>query len=115
MLVSSLDSTLRLLDRSNGKLLKAYTHPNYLNTSYRIRSTFGANDAMAMTGSEDGFIYAWDVVSGELAGSVQHDPGQASDARSSRKAVSAVTYNIRSDEWASAGGDGTVVVWGHNT
>lgn len=112
MLVSSLDSTLRLLDRTNGKLLKAYSHPNYVNTAYRIRSTLGANDALAIAGSEDGSVYAWDVLTGELSGHVTHNTGQASDLRSSKKVVSTVTCNKRADEWASAGGDGTVVVWG---
>lgn len=112
MLVSTLDSTLRLLDRSNGKLLKAYTHPDYSNTNYRIRSTLGANDALVLSGSEDGHIYAWDIVSGELAGHVKHNSEQAIDAKGSRKVVSAVAYHRRSDEWVSAGGDGSVMIWG---
>lgn len=112
MLVSTLDSTLRLMDRTNGKLLKAYNHPDYTNTNYRIRSTLGANDALVISGSEDGYIYAWDIVSGDIVGKVKHNSKQAIDTKGSRKVVSAVAYHRRSDEWASAGGDGSVVIWG---
>lgn len=115
MLVSTLDSTLRLLDRSNGKLLKTYSHPDHAQTSYRIRSTLGSNDALVVAGSENGYINAWDIVSGELVGTVRHNAEQAADVRSSRKVVSTVAYHSRSDEWASAGGDGTVVIWGLDT
>lgn len=103
------------MDRSNGKLLRAYTHPDYLNDSYRVRSTLGSNDALALSGSENGWIYAWDIVSGSLAGSVRHNAEQATDVKSSRKVVSAVAYHRRADEWASAGGDGSVVIWGLET
>ena len=112
MLVSTLDSTLRLLGKATGKLLKSYSHPNHSQTSYRIRSALGANDALVVAGSETGYIHAWDIVSGELVGTVQHNVEQASDVRSSRKVVSTVAYHSRSDEWASAGGNGTVVIWG---
>ena len=115
MLVSSLDSTLRLMDRSNGKLLKSYSHPDYVNTSYRIRSTLASNDALALSGSENGWIHAWDIVSGNMVGSVRHNAEQAADVKSSRKVVSAVAYHRRADEWASAGGDGTMVIWGLET
>lgn len=106
MLVSTLDSTLRLFDKSNGKLLQSYTHPDYLNTTYRLRSTLGADDALAIAGSEDGYIYAWDILSGAFASRMQHNPEQATAAKGSRKIVSAVAHNRKSGEWASAGGDG---------
>ena len=107
MLVSTLDSTMRLMDSSNGKLLQTYKHPEYINTTYRIRSTLGANDSIAVAGSEDGWIYAWDVLSGELVTRVKHDAEQSSSStRSSRKVVSALAYKKRAQEWASAGGDG---------
>ena len=107
VLVSSLDSTLRLLDRSNGKLLQSYKHPDYTNTTYRIRSTLTAKDSVVLSGSEDGFIYSWDVVSGEMLQKVDHYAAQdPASTRNSKRVVSAVAQKKRDTEWASASGDG---------
>lgn len=104
-MVSSLDSTLRLLDKTNGKLLKDYKGAGYCNSTYRIRSTLAARDSVALSGSEDGWIYAWDVLTGECTQRFKHQ--QASEqARASKKVVSAVACKRKGDEWASAGGDG---------
>lgn len=132
VLVSSLDSTLRLMDRGNGKMLRAYKDEGYVNTTYRIRSTLAVHDSVVVSGSEDGGIYAWDVVTGEVAHRLQHDAEGAAGAKSSKRVVSAVACRRRGDQWASAGGDGefsrlmmavrrrlmkyagTIVVWGHD-
>lgn len=66
-----------------------------------------ANDSVAIAGSEDGWIYAWDVLSGDLVSRLEHNPTQG-EARNSRKIVSAVAYNERTHELASAGGEGMV-------
>jgi len=94
LLISTLTSTLRLLDRANGTLLKTYTHPSYLNTTYRTRSTFASNDALVLAGSEDGYVYAWDVLTAEMVGRVKHvveeDEGRV--ARSGRRLVGALAW-----------------------
>ncbi len=107
ILVSSLDSTLRLMDKSDGKLLQSYRHADYINSTYRIRSTLGAHDSIAVSGSEDGWIYAWDVLSGQLVDRVRHNEQQLQGTKNSKKVVSALAYKKREKEWASAGGDGT--------
>lgn len=111
LLVSTLDSTLRLMDKANGKMLQSYTDAEYVNTTYRIRSTLAGNDSFVLSGAEDGSIYAWDVVSGKLLkrlthGEVDAISGHQPNIRSSRKVVSALAHRRRRDEWASAGGDG---------
>ncbi|KAK7559199.1 mitogen-activated protein kinase organizer 1 [Phyllosticta citricarpa] len=116
-LVSSLDSTLRLMDLANGKLLQAFKSPDYTNTAYRIRSTLANKDATALSGSEDGAIVAWDVVSGEVMHTLrqQQQPQNAAAAASTGKknVVSAVAWCPgRRKEFASAGGNGEVVLWG---
>ncbi len=95
------------MERSNGKLLQSYTDPDYANTTYRIRSTLGARDSIALSGSEDGWIYAWDVLSGRRIQRVRHGEEQPQNTRSSKKVVSALSYKKKTNEWASAGGDGT--------
>ncbi|KAL1632603.1 hypothetical protein SLS56_003502 [Neofusicoccum ribis] len=108
ILTSTLDSTIRLMDKSNGKLLQSYKAPEYVNTTYRIRSTLGLKDAVAIAGSEDGSILAWDVVQGTVLHHLRH--GEPKGA-SKKDVVSAVAFCPKRNEFASAGGDGNVVVW----
>ena len=95
MLVSTLDSTLRLMDRANGQLLQAYK--SHTNTEYRIRSCLGLNDSVVVSGSEDGYLYAWDLLEGKVIEKMKAHEG---------KVASAVAWNGKGKEWASAGGDG---------
>jgi len=139
MLVSSLDSTLRLMDKADGKMLQCYKDPEYTNTTYRIRSTLVQNDGFVLSGSEDGSIFAWDAMSGKTVKRLWHGEDGGQGVRGSRRVVSALACRKRRDEWASAGGDGlwflfrkkfrvllhddgcadirvalgTIVVWGH--
>ncbi|MCJ1394881.1 hypothetical protein MMC18_007761 [Xylographa bjoerkii] len=95
VLVSTLDSTLRLMDRANGQLLQAYRA--HSNTEYRVRSCLGLNDAVVVSGSEDGYLYAWDLLEGKVVEKMRAHEG---------KVASAVAWNGKGREWASAGGDG---------
>ena len=106
ILVSTLDSNLRLLDKANGKLLQSFSDAEFANSTYRLRSTLSSHDTVAVSGSEDGGIFAWDVLSGELVGRVQHNAETAVTGRESKKVVSAVAWKKRANEWASAGADG---------
>ena len=97
LLVSTLDSTIRLLDKGNGKLLQSYT--GHVNTEYRIKATLALADAAVISGSEDGHIFVWDLLEGTIIEKLKAHES---------KVVSAVTWNAapRRNEWASAGGDG---------
>ncbi|OCK80603.1 WD40 repeat-like protein [Lepidopterella palustris CBS 459.81] len=119
LLVSSLDSTLRLMDKPDGKLLKAYKAPEYTNTDYRIRSTLGLNDSVVVSGSESGLIFVWDLLEGTVLHKLRHaqpstaQPHAALNPKVSKKdVVSAVAFCKTRKEWVSAGGDGNVIVWG---
>jgi mitogen-activated protein kinase organizer 1 len=117
LLASSLDSTVRLMDRGNGQLLKAYRDGGFVNKELRVRSTLGLNDSVVVSGSDDGMVYVWDLLEGEVLHSFKHSEmremkksGNAMVGK--RDVVGAVTFCERRKEWASAGGDGNVVVWG---
>ena len=96
VLVSTLDSTIRLMDKGNGQLLQSYK--GHTNKEYRIRSTLGMADSAVISGSEDGKLYAWDLLEGKII--------QEIDGPHSGKVASAVAVNGKKKEWASAGVDG---------
>jgi mitogen-activated protein kinase organizer 1 len=121
VLVSSLDSTVRLMDRTNGQLLKAYRDEVFVNTELRVRSTLGLNDSVVVSGSDDGMVFAWDLLEGECLHKFKHSEvrevygkGTAASRKGKKDVVSAVAFCPLRKEWASAGGDGNVVVWGMN-
>lgn len=110
-LVSTLDSKVRLMDRSGGKCLQSFGHEGFRNETYRVRSTLAMADACAISGGEDGSIFVWDVLTGALMHKMSHKESNAGIANSKKDVVSAVAWNQMRKQWASAGGDGAVVVW----
>ncbi|KXT10387.1 hypothetical protein AC579_1194 [Pseudocercospora musae] len=114
-LVSSLDSKLRFMDRTTGKCLQTFSHVGFVNETYRIRSTLAGAEAFVVSGTEDGRVLVWDVLSGNLVKEVWHNEGGAAGAGqpSKKDVVSAVAWNQMRKMWASAGGDGSVAVWGN--
>ncbi|KAI7162629.1 WD40 repeat-like protein [Hortaea werneckii] len=112
-LVSTLDSHVRLMDRPTGKCLQSFKDKGFRNESYRVRSTLAMGDSVAMSGSEDGSIVVWDVLSGKVLHTLRHGKQDGVGREGGQKqVVSAVAWNQMRKTWASAGGDGTVVVWG---
>lgn len=125
LLVSTLDSYVRLLDRMDGKLLKAFggsaskdepqprsgamrSGHTYRNTELRVRCVFARGDAAVLTGSEamqgdevglGAAVFAWDVLSGEPLATVPVG-GRV-------KAVSCVAWNEKAGCWAGGCSDGT--------
>ena len=98
VLVSTLDSTIRLMDKGNGQLLQSYK--GHTNTEYRIRSTLGMADSIVISGSEDGKLYAWDLLEGKVIETMEAHEG---------KVASAVACNGVKKEWVSAGVNGELL------
>lgn len=119
LLASTLDGRIRLLDRADGKLLKAFggedsagkspsvPGPRYRNTELRIRSLFAKADAVVFSGSEatDGqaSVFAWDVLTGEVIATVPAGAGV--------KVVSCVAWNEKGGCWAGGCSDGEIYVF----
>ncbi|RHZ54670.1 WD40 repeat domain-containing protein [Aspergillus thermomutatus] len=124
LLVSTLDSRIRMLDRADGKLLKAFGGEEgleqstagatamYRNSELRIRSVFAKGDAVVLSGSEleeghrspQAHVFAWDVLSGEIIATVPAGDGV--------KVVSCVAWNEKGGCWAGGCSDGTVKIYG---
>ena len=112
-LVSTLDSTVRLMDRVTGKCLQTFKRDGFKNETYRVRSTLAMADSCVISGSEDGRVVVWDVLTGSVKERLQHVQDNGTVATAGKKnVVSAVAWNQIRKQWASAGGDGSVVVWG---
>ncbi|KAF8460663.1 WD40-repeat-containing domain protein, partial [Kalaharituber pfeilii] len=98
ILVSTLDSQIRLFDKSTGTCLQTYAG-SHKNTDFRVRSCVGGpGDAWVLTGSEDGKIVAYDLLEGREVAVVK---GQHKE-----KVVSCVAFHPKGRQWVSAGVDG---------
>ena len=62
MLCSTLDSTLRLLDKASGQALAEYR--GHENTAFKLQACLSTDDARVLCGSEDGSLHSWDLVEG---------------------------------------------------
>ncbi|KAF6819704.1 WD domain-containing protein [Colletotrichum sojae] len=83
MLVGSLDSKIRLMDRENGSCLKTYADAGWRNEELRVQSVIGGREKYVVAGDEltagtgpaglngDGKIWAWDLLTGKLVATVR--------------------------------------------
>jgi mitogen-activated protein kinase organizer 1 len=137
VLVSTLDSTLRLMDRENGTLLKSYSDASFTNTEFRLGSVMGGNERWVLSGNEtpsfaasaaqvDGEVTVWETVSGKIMERIRVPGVNASTTgrkrivgsdgkeKQHRNVISCLAWkeNGRGDQWCCAGTDGIVSVFG---
>lgn len=62
LLIGTLDSQIRLMDRSNGKMLNTFSDPEFMYRSYRSQVAFGHGEGFVLAGDEEGKLWAWDVI-----------------------------------------------------
>ncbi|XP_059307906.1 uncharacterized protein LOC132059343 isoform X2 [Lycium ferocissimum] len=99
ILASCLDSTLRLLDRSSGELLQEYK--GHICKSFKTDCCLTNSDAHVAGGSEDGYIYFWDLV----------DASVVSSFRAHDLVVTSVSYHPKESCMITSSVDSTVRVW----
>eukprot|EP01084_Bolivina_argentea_P127593 225611_1 len=90
---------LILLQRNSGKKLVALD--GHVNAHYSLRGCLFKGDSVAVSGSEDGCIYMWDILSGTLLRIL----------KGHTKAASQVVSHHEEAMMVSASYDGMVVVW----
>lgn len=99
VLISTLDSRVRLLDKMEGDLLNEYR--GHRNEQYRTQSCLSYDDALVVSGSEDHNIYIWDLVEAQLKATlVGHS-----------HVVACLVYSPTQHMLCSGSIDSTVVVW----
>jgi mitogen-activated protein kinase organizer 1 len=72
LLVGTLDSKIRLMDRDSGTCLRAYSHEDYTNKELRVQSLLGRSEKYVVAGDEappeeEGRIWVWDLLTGKMA------------------------------------------------
>lgn len=100
VLISSLDSTIRLLDANNGGNMTTFT--GHRNNNYRIPSVYGTDGQYIVSGSEDGRVFFWETETGKLLNTVMAHSG---------KVVSGLSIHDRSKQLITCGGDGSIIMW----
>ncbi|GHJ83712.1 hypothetical protein NliqN6_0114 [Naganishia liquefaciens] len=105
LLVASLDSTVRLLDRTNGQMLATFKDAEFVNNAYRSQIAFGYGEDIVLAGDEQGGLWAWNVIDSK--------PLEAEPAKIHSKVITWVeTHPLHGNEMLTASADGTVKVWG---
>ena len=60
LLVTTLDSHIRLMDLGTGKMLNCFA--GHYNSAYRCRACLGHAEASVVCGDENGLVWAWDLL-----------------------------------------------------
>ena len=82
--------------------LMIYRFTGHKNTQYRIENCFSNDDSIVLSGSEDGMIYAWDLVEAAVVEKIQ----------AHRKSVLTLSYHPDEKKFISGSSEGTVIIWG---
>lgn len=108
LLVSTLDSTLRLLDQTDGSELQRFR--GHKNTAFRCHAALSVDEAQVLAGDETGSVHGWDLLSG------RRDFAQAPAARPSSGAGACILWTEANPdtsvrELVSASSTGAVHTW----
>lgn len=74
VLVSSVGSSLKLLDKDSGELLNEYS--GHQNSNYKIDCCLNDKDTHILSGSEDGLVYIWDLLEAKVSSKLDHKTGK---------------------------------------
>lgn len=100
-LVGTLSSQLMLFDKSNGKLLQTFL--DYTNNTYMIENALSNDDQFIYSGSEDGRLICWNLLTAKQVCAVEHEP-------SNRKSVNTLSHHPKEEKILTAQ-EGTVYLW----
>ncbi|ORY79003.1 WD40-repeat-containing domain protein [Protomyces lactucae-debilis] len=100
MLVSTLDSKIRLFDRNNGGLLQQMQ--GHTCQRYRVPACFGYDERSVLSGSEDGHIWAWETSTGVKFKQLPCHNG---------KVVLGLAHHPKAAQMVSSGSDGEITMW----
>jgi len=99
VLTATLDSTLRLLDKSDGQVLSEYS--GHKNGSFKLSCCLSHDDAYTVCGSEDGAVHVWDLVEAK----------RVTRLSGHRQPVGGISCHPTRWELLTASHDGTAKLW----
>lgn len=100
-LVGTLSNQMMLFDKINGKLLQTFV--DYTNNTYMIENAMSNDDQFIYSGSEDGRLICWSLLTAKQVGSVAHD-------NDCRKPVNTLSHHPKEDKLLTAQ-EGNVYIW----
>uniref|UniRef100_A0A2P2I443 WD repeat domain-containing protein 83 n=1 Tax=Hirondellea gigas TaxID=1518452 RepID=A0A2P2I443_9CRUS len=74
VLAATVNSGLRLMDKQTGELLASYR--DHKTTDYKVECCFSESDTHVFSGSEDAYVYCWDLISSNLTHRLHHPGGR---------------------------------------
>ena len=105
ILVSSSGDTVKLFDKQTGELLNEFA--GHVNKNYRVEAVLNHTDHFVLSGSENGFVYVWDMVDGKLVKKLNH---ALDGAISSGITIHSLAFHPKSAELLTAV-QGKVYIW----
>ncbi|KAK8017437.1 WD domain-containing protein [Apiospora rasikravindrae] len=137
LLVGSLDSKVRLMDRDSGGCLKTYADPGLRNEELRVQSILGGKEQYVLAGDEmtgtpgqngEGRLWVWDVMTGDVKTKIQVPWGPAGteprkkligkDGKEKERSniISCLAWREDGfgDQFCVGGTSGTVTVFGYH-
>lgn len=97
---SCLDNSVRLCEIASGKLLKEYA--GHKHSEFKGEAVFQADCNHILSGSEDGSLVRWNLVSGQVVNRTE---------KAHFKAVASLAYHPSKAMFITASYDGTAKVW----
>ncbi|XP_055355975.1 WD repeat domain-containing protein 83-like [Paramacrobiotus metropolitanus] len=74
ILLGTMESAVMLMDKDNGEMLGEYV--GHKSADYRCDAGLNAKDTHVLSGSEDGQVYCWDLITGQIVQKLDHGLGE---------------------------------------
>lgn len=100
-LVGTLSNQMMLFDKINGKLLQTFV--DYTNSTYMIENALSNDDQFIYSGSEDGRLICWNLLSAKQTCAVEHEPN-------TRKSVNTLSHHPKEEKLLTAQ-EGNIYIW----
>ncbi|CAF3689884.1 unnamed protein product [Adineta steineri] len=100
-LVGTLSSQMMLFDKINGKLLQTFV--DYTNNTYMIENALSNDDQFIYSGSEDGRLICWNLLTAEQICAVEHEVDN-------RKSVNTLSHHPKDEKLLTAQ-EGNIYIW----
>lgn len=98
VLLGCLDGKLRLLDRLDGTLIREFS--GHVNTEFKLDSAFLNDEQLAVSGSEDGRVFYWNIGTGKTNSLQAHS-----------RMVSGVSAHPSDSHLLTSSSDTTIKLW----